>query len=72
MQVEIDRLRKDIEVAVEETKRHQKKLVDKADEVEARKALFDRLAKAVREKRYDDALKLVEEVDKANETPKTK
>ena len=72
MQVEIDRLRKDIEVAVEETKRAQKKLVDKADEVEARKALFDRLAKAVREKRYDDALKLVEEVDKANETPKTK
>jgi hypothetical protein len=49
----------------------QDKLVEKTAEADARKALFDRLAKAVREKRYDDALKLIEENDKANAAPKT-
>ena len=49
----------------------QDKLVEKTAEADARKALFDRLAKAAREKRYDDALKLIEENDKANAAPKT-
>jgi chromosome segregation ATPase len=57
--------------AGEERNSIQKKLAEKTAEADARKALFDRLAKAVREKRFDDALKLVEEDAKANETRKT-
>jgi chromosome segregation ATPase len=64
----INSVRSGIKVAVDERNSLQKKLVNKTAEANARKVLFDRLAMAVRDKRYDDALKLVEEADEALKT----
>jgi len=61
LQTLIDGMRNDIKVAVDERNSLERKLVNMTDEANTRKILFDRLAKAVRDKRYDDALKMVEE-----------
>jgi len=61
LQKAIDDSSKEIKAAIEERDDVMKKLIHMSHEAIDREARYDRLAKAVREKRFDDALKLVEE-----------
>jgi chromosome segregation ATPase len=61
LQSVIDDVRKDVKTVVEERDDAMKKLIQTNDQLLDSVTRYERLAKAVREKRFDDARKMVEE-----------